>query len=149
MCCVKVRINQKGVPSRNIVLTSIKCYLDDMDVGLMSEEHSISAGLKFEKQIFRVKRRTLLSMTYWLQKRKTSNFVSNTNRKVGFRLINILVHINKNVLGVVWWFHEFTNILRPYSETRHKTQETQTYVEPSEISTISAWTISFIIALMG
>ena len=80
---------------------------------------------------------------------KTTKLVSNTNRQIGFCLINILLHISKNVLGIVWWFHEFTNILRPYSETRHKTQETQKLVESSEISTISVWTISFIIALIG
>ena len=73
-----------------------------MNVGFMSKERSVTAGLKFEKQIFRVKRGTSLSMTYWLQKRKTNNLVSNTNRQVGFRLINILLHISKNVLGIVW-----------------------------------------------
>ena len=67
----------------------------------MSKERSVPAGLNFEKQVFRVKCGTPLSMTYLLQTRKTNNLVSNTNRQVGFRLINILLHINKKVLGVV------------------------------------------------
>ena len=67
----------------------------------MSEERSMAAGLNFEKQIFRVKRGTPLSMTHWLQKCKRNNFVANTNRQVGYRLINILLHISKNVLGIV------------------------------------------------
>ena len=110
---------------------------------------SISAGLNFEKQVFRVKPRTPLSVTHWVQKCKTKNFVSNTNREVGFRLINIFLHMSKNVLGIVWWFHEFTNVLRPYCETQHKTQATQNFVESSEISTITVWTISFIIFWSG
>ena len=72
-----------------------------MNVGLMSKERSVPAGLNFEKQVFRVKCGTPLSMTYLLQTRKTNNLVSNTNRQVGFRLINILLHISKNVLGIV------------------------------------------------
>ena len=72
-----------------------------MNVGLKSKERSMPAGLKFEKQIFCVKPGTPLSMTHWLQKRKTSNLVSNTNRQVGFRVINILLHISKDVLGIV------------------------------------------------
>ena len=59
------------------------------------------AGLNFEKQIFRVNCGTPLSMTSWMEKRKTNNFVSNTNKKVGFRLIDILLHISENVLGIV------------------------------------------------
>ena len=72
-----------------------------MNVGLMSKEHSVPAGLNFEKQLFRVKFGTPLSMTYLLQARKTNNLVSNANRQVGFCLINILLHISKNVLGIV------------------------------------------------
>ena len=46
-----------------------------MDVGIMSEERSTPAGLKFEKQIFRVKRGTPLSMIYWLQNvKQTTSF---------------------------------------------------------------------------
>ena len=64
-----------------------------MNVGLMSKERSVPAGLNFEKQVFRVKCGTPLSMTYLL--------VSNTNEQVGFRLINILLHLSKSVLGIV------------------------------------------------
>ena len=87
--------------AHSIVLTSIECYLYVMNVGLMSKERSVPAGLNFEKQVFRVKCGTPLSMTYLLQTRKTNNLVSNTNRQVGFCLINILLHISKNVLGIV------------------------------------------------
>ena len=72
-----------------------------MNVGLMSNKRSVPAALNFEKQVFRVKCGTPLSMTYLLQTRKTNNLVSNTNRQVGFRLINILLHISKNILGIV------------------------------------------------
>ena len=72
-----------------------------MNVGLMSKEHSVLAGLNFEKQFFCVKCETSLPVTYLLQTRKTNNLVSNTNRQVGFRLINILLRINKNVIGIV------------------------------------------------
>ena len=72
-----------------------------MNFGLMSKERSVPAGLNFEKQVFRVKCGTLLPMTYLLQTRKTNNLISNTNRQVGFRLINILLHISKNVIGIV------------------------------------------------
>ena len=72
-----------------------------MDVGLMSKERSMPAGLNFEMQVFRVKCGTILTMTYLLQTRKRNNLVSNTNRQVGFCLINILLHISKNVLGIV------------------------------------------------
>ena len=72
-----------------------------MNVGLMSKKHLVPAGLNFEKQVFRLKCGTPLSMTYLLQTRKTNNLVSNTNRQVGFCLINILLHISKNVLGIV------------------------------------------------
>ena len=119
--------------ARSIVLTSIECYLYLINVELISKERSMATGLNFKKQLFRVKFEIALSMTYWLQKRKTNNLVSNTNRQVGFRLINILLHIGKNVLGIVWWFHQFTNILRPHSETLHKTQETQNFFESLEI----------------
>ena len=43
-----------------------------MNVGLMSKEHSVPAGLNFEKQVFRVKFGTPLSMTYLLQAHKTT-----------------------------------------------------------------------------
>ena len=128
---------------------SVQRTLFVRDERWINVKRSMSAGLKFEKQVFRVKLRTPLSVTHWVQKRKTKNFVSNTNREVGFRLISIFLHISKNVLGIVWWFHEFTKILRPYSETRHKTQATQNFVESSEISTISVWTVSFMIAWSG
>ena len=67
----------------------------------MSKERSMPAGLNSEIQVFRVKCGTILTMTYLLQTRKTNNLVSNTNRQVGFCLINILLHISKNVLGTV------------------------------------------------
>ena len=41
-----------------------------MDVRLMSKERSVPAGLNFEKQVFRIKCGTPLSMTYLLQTRK-------------------------------------------------------------------------------
>ena len=72
-----------------------------MNVGLMSKEGSVPAGLNFEKQVFRVECGTPLSMKYLLQTRKKNNLASNTNRQVGFCLINILLHISKNVLGIV------------------------------------------------
>ena len=80
---------------------------------------------------------TQLPMTYLLQTRKTNHLVSNTNREVGFRLVNILLHISKKVLGIAWLYPEITNLLRRYSETKHKTQEMQNFVESSEISAIS------------
>ena len=87
--------------AHDIVLAYRKCYLYVANVGLISKERSMPAGLKFEKQIFRVKPGTPLSMTHWLQKRKTNNLASNTNGEVTFRLINILLHIRKNLLGIV------------------------------------------------
>ena len=72
-----------------------------MNAELISKERSMVTGLNFKKQLFRVKCGIALSMTYWLQKRKASNLVSNANRQVGFRLINILLHTGKNVLGIV------------------------------------------------
>ena len=72
-----------------------------MNVGLMSKERSVAPELKFQKQILCFERRTALSMTYWLQKCKTNNLVSNKNREVGFRLINIVLHISKGVFGIV------------------------------------------------
>ena len=72
-----------------------------MNVGLMSKERLLPAGLDFEKHVFRLKCGTPLSMTYLLQTRETSNVVSNTNRQLGFSLINILLHKSKNVLGIV------------------------------------------------
>ena len=59
------------------------------------------AGLNFENQVFCVKCGTPLLMSYLLETRKTNNLLSNTNRQVAFCLINILLHISKNVLGVV------------------------------------------------
>ena len=91
--------------------------------------------VKCWKASFPLKCGTRLSMTYLLQTCKANNLVSNRNRQVGFGLINILLQISKSVLAIVWWFHEFTNILMSYSETRHKTQKTQNF-ESSEISTI-------------
>ena len=72
-----------------------------MNIGLMSKERLVPAGLNFEKHVFRLKCGTPLSITYLLETRKTNNLVSNTNRQVGFCLINILLHISKNVLGIV------------------------------------------------
>ena len=87
--------------AHSIVLTSIECCLYVMDVGLMSKERSVPAGLNFKEQVFCVKCGTPLSMSYLLQTHKTNNLVSNKNRQVGSCLINILLHISKNVLGVV------------------------------------------------
>ena len=87
--------------THSIVLTSIERYLYVMNVALISKERSVPAGLNFEKQVFRVKCGTSLTMTYLLQTCKTNNLVSNTNRQLGFHLINILLHISKNVLGIV------------------------------------------------
>ena len=67
----------------------------------MSKERSVPAELNFEKQVFRVKCGTPLSMTHLLQTRKTNNLISNTNRQAGLCLINILLHISKNVLCIV------------------------------------------------
>ena len=69
-----------------------------MNVGLISKELSLPAGLNFEKHVFRVNCGTPLPMTYLLQTRKTNNLVSNTNRQVGFCWI---LYISKNVLGIV------------------------------------------------
>ena len=67
----------------------------------MSKERSVPAGLNFKKQVFCVKCGTPLLMSYLLQTSKTNNLLSNTNRQVAFCLINVLLHISKNLLGVV------------------------------------------------
>ena len=66
----------------------------------MSKERSVPVGLNFEKQVFREVWNSIIN-DILAAKRKTNNLVSNTNRQVGFCLINILLHISKNVLGIV------------------------------------------------
>ena len=66
----------------------------------MSKERSVPVGLNFEKQVFREVWNSIIN-DILAAKRKTNNLVSNTNRQVGFGLINILLHISKNVLGIV------------------------------------------------
>ena len=66
----------------------------------MSKERSVPVGLNFEKQVFREVWNSIIN-DILAAKRKTNNLVSNTNRQVGFCLINILQHISKNVLGIV------------------------------------------------
>ena len=45
---------------------SIQCYLDVTHAGLMSKERWIPSGLRLEKPIFCMKRRTALSMALYI-----------------------------------------------------------------------------------
>ena len=52
--------------THRIILMSIQCYLDVTYAGLMSKERWIPSGLRLEKPIFCMKRRTALSMALYI-----------------------------------------------------------------------------------